>query len=47
MYTALLSDRLKIMMPLLPGLVVSLISHPADVTTNMMIAPNSINGHLD
>ena len=29
-YTDLLSDRLQIMMPLLPGLVVSLISHPAD-----------------
>ena len=29
-YTDLLSERLQIMMPLLPGLVVSLVSHPSD-----------------
>ena len=29
-YTDLLSDRLAVMMPLLPGLVVSLVSHPSD-----------------
>lgn len=38
----MLSDRLKVMMPLLPGLVVSLISHPADVTMDTLIAADSM-----
>eukprot|EP00980_Cylindrotheca_fusiformis_P016230 scaffold4825_cov132-Cylindrotheca_fusiformis.AAC.7 len=33
-YTDLLADRLQVMMPLLPGLVVSLVSHPSDVVNN-------------
>ena len=41
-YTDLLSDRLKVMMPLMPGLVVSLISHPADVTMDTPIAADSM-----
>lgn len=42
-YTDLLSDRLKVVMPLLPGLVVSLISHPADVTMDTPIAADSMD----
>eukprot|EP00934_Nitzschia_sp_Nitz4_P008655 Nitzschia sp. Nitz4//scaffold12_size214221//49825//58278//NITZ4_001488-RA/size214221-processed-gene-0.150-mRNA-1//-1//CDS//3329534984//8645//frame0 len=32
-YTDLLSDRLKVMMPLLPGLVVSLVAHPSEAAS--------------
>lgn len=38
-----MSDRLKVVMPLLPGLVVSLISHPADVTMDTPIAADSMD----
>ena len=41
-YTDLLSDRLQIMMPLLPGLIVSLISHPADVTADTGISADCL-----
>jgi hypothetical protein len=37
-YTDLLTDRLQVMVPLLPGFIVSLISHPADVTADTFIA---------
>jgi hypothetical protein len=33
-YTDLLADRLQVMMPVLPGLVVSLVSHPWDVAND-------------
>jgi hypothetical protein len=36
-YTDLLADRLQVMMPLLPGLVVSLLSHPSDVTSETKV----------
>lgn len=39
-YTDLLSDRLAVMMPLLPGLVVSLVSHPSD--TKHKITPKAL-----
>lgn len=36
-YTDLLADRLQVMMPLLPGLVVSLLSHPSDATAETKV----------
>ena len=42
-YTDVLSDRLQIMMPLLPGLVVSLLSHPSDVTVDSRISTETLN----
>jgi hypothetical protein len=42
-YTDLLTDRLQVVVPLLPGLIVSLISHPADVTVDTPIADECID----
>mmetsp|Transcript_2502 Transcript_2502/g.5943 ORF Transcript_2502/g.5943 Transcript_2502/m.5943 type:complete len:2797 (-) Transcript_2502:151-8541(-) len=45
-YTDLLTDRLQIMMPLLPGLVVSIVSHPSDTVkdeTLLDIEPKSLD----
>ena len=41
-YTDLLSDRLAVMMPLLPGLVVSLVSHPSGASNKTGIPPASL-----
>lgn len=41
-YTDLLADRLQIMMPLLPGLVVSLLSHPSDSSADSVVAFDSL-----
>ena len=42
-YTDLLSDRLEVMMPLLPGLVVSVLSHPSDVMPDTMYSKDSLD----
>ena len=41
-YTDLLSDRLGIMMPLLPGLVVSLLSHPSYSTSDTRMSRGAL-----
>ena len=45
-YSDLLSDRLQVMMPLLPGLVVSLLSHPSDVNEAKHQPTNSQTMHV-
>jgi hypothetical protein len=42
-YTDLLSDRLQVMIPLLPGMVVSILSHPSDVTADTTISKEALN----
>jgi hypothetical protein len=41
-YTDLLSDRLQIMVPILPGLIVSLLSHPSDATAESVVSVKSM-----